>query len=440
MQPPALASKSFYKRPLPPQCVPFNSGEGRTVFAHALAEGHLESYFLLAQHFLTQNEPAYCALGTLAMILNALEMDPHRVWKGPWRFYDQDMLDCCRPLADIAEVGLTLSEFACLARCNGLRATVVSPGPPGNDLARFRRDLKRASTGGATMALSYSRRALGQTGTGHFSPIGAYSERDDHVLVLDVARFKYPSYWIPVQLAYESMRPIDDATGQPRGYVMLDVAPSRDVGSLAGKQSLTTLTLNKSSWAVLSNSLSRLLLETPKTSTLESLFARIASHISNLPTPAVVVRPPAPPTSSSDPDSTDSPAPSRPPSPTPAASISSLPVSLLASTSSPSPDPLVALFVLALVSPRSSLAALVPPHLAPDVRDAVDAATGASAVVRDEVEFLTGQVGALGECCRAEEAAATACGCAGKKNPNGNGDGGDGGAGNEPDKRKNGCH
>lgn len=31
------------------------------------------------------------------------------------------------------------------------------------------------------MAISYSRKTLGQTGDGHFSPVGAYSEKDDMV-------------------------------------------------------------------------------------------------------------------------------------------------------------------------------------------------------------------------------------------------------------------
>jgi len=37
---------------------------------------------------------------------------------------------------------------------------------------------------------SYLRSALGQTGTGHFSPIGGYNEEHDLVLIMDVARFK----------------------------------------------------------------------------------------------------------------------------------------------------------------------------------------------------------------------------------------------------------
>ena len=37
--------------------------------------------------------------------------------------------------------------------------------------------------------------ALLQTGDGHFSPVAGYHAGTDSVLVLDVARFKYPPYW-----------------------------------------------------------------------------------------------------------------------------------------------------------------------------------------------------------------------------------------------------
>lgn len=219
----ATAPPSFYRRPLPDSCVAFSSREGKRLFAQAMQEGNLESYFALAgEHvarrrsrtlklnsaepragqFLTQDEPAFCALGTLCMVLNALEIDPQRKWReaAPWRWWDQTFLSCCRPLDDVAKVGLTLNEFACLARCNGLSATVTSPSldssTSAEGKAQFRQDLKLAATGQTTMAMSYSRKTLGQTGDGHFSCVGAYSEKDDSVLILDVARFKYPSYWI----------------------------------------------------------------------------------------------------------------------------------------------------------------------------------------------------------------------------------------------------
>lgn len=47
---------------------------------------------------LHNSEPAYCGLGTLAMVLNALAIDPQRIWKGPWRWFSEELLDCCSPL------------------------------------------------------------------------------------------------------------------------------------------------------------------------------------------------------------------------------------------------------------------------------------------------------------------------------------------------------
>ena len=63
---------SFYKRPLPPGCIAFSSEEGRRVFREALALGTMEGFFALAEQFHTQAEPAFCGLGTLVTVLNAL--------------------------------------------------------------------------------------------------------------------------------------------------------------------------------------------------------------------------------------------------------------------------------------------------------------------------------------------------------------------------------
>lgn len=60
----------------------------------------------------------------LVMVLNALEVDPGRVWKSPWRFYHESMLDCCVSLDEIKKTGITLSKFACLAECNKLSTTL----------------------------------------------------------------------------------------------------------------------------------------------------------------------------------------------------------------------------------------------------------------------------------------------------------------------------
>ena len=68
---------SFYRRPLPsPPATAFSSEQGRRRFREALADGTADGAFRLLEQFRTQDEPAYCGLATLVMVLNALEVDP----------------------------------------------------------------------------------------------------------------------------------------------------------------------------------------------------------------------------------------------------------------------------------------------------------------------------------------------------------------------------
>lgn len=53
---------------------------GRTKFREALGLGTMECFFPLIEQFSTQDEPAYCGLASLAMVLNALQIDPVSSW------------------------------------------------------------------------------------------------------------------------------------------------------------------------------------------------------------------------------------------------------------------------------------------------------------------------------------------------------------------------
>jgi glutathione gamma-glutamylcysteinyltransferase len=222
---PVTAPSSFYRRPLPTRQIAFSSPEGKQLFREALEQGGLDGYFNLAEVFHTQSEPAFCGLSTLAMVLNALSVDPNRQWKGPWRWYSEEMLECCRDLPHVKEHGIQFDEFACLARCNGV---VVDA---------FRTDLTteehfRSAVVAATTqrelhcVVSFSRQMLGQTGQGHFSPIGAYHKEKDLALVLDTARFKYPPWWAPLSDLWQAMGASDPKTNLPRGYYLMQKSPS----------------------------------------------------------------------------------------------------------------------------------------------------------------------------------------------------------------------
>ena len=173
-----IVGRTRYKRSLPDTAIAFASQEGRKLFAEAMATDGMAGYFPLAEQFHTQSDPAYCGLGSLVMALNALAIDPERLWKGAWRWFAEDMLDCCLPLAEIRERGLSIDELACLARCNGAEVTVERP--EATNLATWRASLRTAAGGDAVIVASYDRAVLGQTGSGallsnRWLPLGARS-------------------------------------------------------------------------------------------------------------------------------------------------------------------------------------------------------------------------------------------------------------------------
>ena len=92
---------TLYRRPLPANAIAFSSDEGRKIFSEALTDDGLPGYFRLAEQFQTQADPAFCGLGSLTVALNALSIDPGRPWKGPWRWFAEELLDCCATLEDV---------------------------------------------------------------------------------------------------------------------------------------------------------------------------------------------------------------------------------------------------------------------------------------------------------------------------------------------------
>ncbi|HEU4618185.1 MAG TPA: phytochelatin synthase family protein [Gammaproteobacteria bacterium] len=216
-----LDASSMYMRALPEALPALSSPAGKRLFAEALADGGMAGYFRLAQQFHTQADPAYCGLGSLVCALNALGIDPARSWKGPWRWFTEEMLDCCKPLDDVKHSGLTLEEVACLARCAGADVSVHTAAPAAQQA--FREHLRGSAFAedGPVLLVNYSRRALEQTGDGHFSPIAGYHAGEDRALVLDTARFKYPPHWVPVERLFGAMQAADPATGAARGWLLL---------------------------------------------------------------------------------------------------------------------------------------------------------------------------------------------------------------------------
>lgn len=258
---------SFHTREFPKDLVDYRSEEGRDMLLRCLSARTAEQYLPLTAAYQMQSEPAYCALTTLAVALNALNVDPGKVWKGGWRWFTETNLDfchrrgACQTLGLEEGAGLNLFDLRCVAKRNGA-ALHISLADGGNDggsaaaegldrdtsndadgpgtsressssdltrgvetsLAAFRDAVvEQCSTpdSPSVMITSFDRQVLGQTGGGHFSPVAAYDVATDSALVLDVARFKYPPFWVNLPLLWSAMERKEPTTGRPRGYAFV---------------------------------------------------------------------------------------------------------------------------------------------------------------------------------------------------------------------------
>lgn len=264
---------TLYRRPLPADTIAFSSESGRQLFAEALAAGGLDGYFVLAEQFHTQSEPAFCGLGSLVVALNALAIDPGRLWKGPWRWFSEELLDCCVSLDEIRQRGLDLDELTCLARCNG--AEVELHRADSNDVVAWRTALTAAARGEVVVIASYDRASLDQSGEGHYSPIGGYHAALDMALVLDVARFKYPPHWISAERLWHAMEAIDPVTARSRGWIVLRRGR---LGVAIG----FSLSCGHDSWRGLSRRLAAVVTKLPPTADLVDLARSLAPFSSHL--------------------------------------------------------------------------------------------------------------------------------------------------------------
>ncbi|KFK42742.1 hypothetical protein AALP_AA1G033900 [Arabis alpina] len=236
-----MSIASLYRRLLPsPPAIDFASLEGKKIFNEALQKGTMEGFFRLISYFQTQSEPAFCGLASLSMVLNSLSIDPGRKWKGPWRWFDESMLECCEPLDIVKDKGITFGKVVCLAHSSGAKVEAFRTNQ--STIDDFRKYVVKCSTSdNCHMISTYHREVLKQTGTGHFSPIGGYNAKRDMALILDVARFKYPPHWVPLKLLWNAMDSIDQSTGRHRGFMLIS-RPHREPGLLY------TLSCKDESW------------------------------------------------------------------------------------------------------------------------------------------------------------------------------------------------
>ena len=120
------------------------------------------------------------------------------------------------------DYGLQLRQLAQVLRSHGLEV-VTRVVDPGADSSAIRHEIAaNLAAGNDFVLVNYARKALGQPGGGHISPLGAYDALSDSFLIMDVNPNRAPWVWVAADDLIAAMRTFD--TVENRGYLLVSDA------------------------------------------------------------------------------------------------------------------------------------------------------------------------------------------------------------------------
>jgi len=231
------------------ELVPFSSDEGLARLARSTAKVDFPA---LANQFEAQSNRAFCGPASAAIVLNAIRDRSPDLPRGRSRLHSEDLkyipsaYDPTIPRftqdnvitkgqktraqvfgepvtingKQIQDFGYQIRQLDEVLRAHGLttRLVIVDDSKPEQDIRTdLVENLKRR---GDYVIVAYQRKAIGQQGPGHISPLGAYDAESDSFLVLDVNPASAGWVWMQTATLVKGMRTFD--TVENRGYILVE--------------------------------------------------------------------------------------------------------------------------------------------------------------------------------------------------------------------------
>lgn len=184
-------------------------------------------YYQVAPYVDTQENMGFCGPASMAAVLNSLPglSRPATNQYQPYRYFTQSGLfdaetSQIKTYEAVARSGLTLSETSRFLSKIHISNKVYY----GNELTvDSLRSLLITTLANpkARIIVDFGRRVFAQSGDGHYSPLVAYNAQSDSVLIVDVAKFKYPPFWVTLPDLLKAIRTIDPDSKKFRGLVLV---------------------------------------------------------------------------------------------------------------------------------------------------------------------------------------------------------------------------
>ncbi|EOS95374.1 phytochelatin synthase family protein [Erwinia tracheiphila] len=231
------------------QIVDWQSAEGIQRLSQASVK---QDFFSLAPQFEGQNNKVYCGVASATIVLNTLRLHENKKiapdtslistedrayfpkkngWLPFWNRYTQTSVVeySSKPRIEIfgkpqtpggqADYGLHLEDERRLLTNAGLNVSAV-PVKEITQQEKMKKDIIVAmKQDNSFVIVNFLRSAIGQTGDGHFSPLGAYDAKSDSFLIMDVSNTEHPWVWVDSQTLFKGMHTLDGA--EYRGYLIV---------------------------------------------------------------------------------------------------------------------------------------------------------------------------------------------------------------------------
>jgi hypothetical protein len=223
----------------------WNSAEGLHRFNQSSFK---EDFYQLVNFYQAQINPLYCAVATGTMLLNSLQYEKISSQKIsevstpngeiiPFGLYTQqsflnEKTDKIkrrevveykeRNFDEKYDPGLALGDFAAILEKVYRLQTDVFYITENNKrgLERFRQNLRDVLNDHESfIVVNFDGKIIGQKTNGHISPLAAYDEKTDSVLVLDTALHKNQWYFVSIEKLFAAMNSKDG--NNFRGYVIV---------------------------------------------------------------------------------------------------------------------------------------------------------------------------------------------------------------------------
>jgi hypothetical protein len=215
-------------------------------------------FFQLSSYYQPQINPLYCGIASSVIILNAFRSEqklipsnktfevlkPKAFGGGLVEFKSYSQLNFLNKATDVVknkniinlenindsknnlDPGLTLKQLSDVIATYQLDSKIYYAKNRKYLIQKFRNNLKKSLSDKTSFVIAnFHGKTIGKKTNGHISPIAAYDEKSDMLLVMDVASHKNIWFWVKLENFYSAMNVKDGK--KHRGYLVVTDASAQ---------------------------------------------------------------------------------------------------------------------------------------------------------------------------------------------------------------------